>query len=356
MLDRLHYRSRNGIRAFRRWFIPFVYSRIHQDRFRPVLCYLYTDWKCNIDCHYCFQFDNDRSGMTLETAKSSIDWLESVGCRVVALMGGEPLVRPDFILEVIRYGSGKGFFMYLPTNGYLMDEKFIDEAGRAGVTAINLSVDCVAPRRGLPKALLAVEPQFRYMVKQQRKWGFLVFFNINICRTNIKDVKLLTEIARQNRIGTDYHLVEAPLEVVNTDHFRHQDFHLGITPDEFEEVDGLLDWLIERQREGWTMVNSIPHLQTMKERMRGHLQPWDCRAGHNGALIRPDGTLSPCFDLITYDYDWGRIWEPRFDPQALTEVRKSCMPKCSSTCYHTIASYYDLHTIPQWIAKHARMG
>jgi len=152
MLDRIHYKGRNGVRAFRRWFIPFVYSRIHQDRFRPVLCYLYTDWKCNIDCHYCFQFDNDRPGMTLEMAKSSIDWLESVGCRVVALMGGEPLVRSDFILEVIRYGSGKGFFMYLPTNGYLMDEQFIDEAGRAGVAAINLAVDCVAPRRGLPKA------------------------------------------------------------------------------------------------------------------------------------------------------------------------------------------------------------
>ena len=104
------------------------------------------------------------------------------------------------------------------------------------------------------------------------------------------------------------------------------------------------------------MVNSISHLQAMKERMRGHLRPWDCRAGHNGALIRPDGTLSPCFDLITYDYDWGRIWEPRFDPQRLIEVRKSCMPKCSSTCYHTIASYYDLNTIPQWLVKHVRMG
>ena len=104
------------------------------------------------------------------------------------------------------------------------------------------------------------------------------------------------------------------------------------------------------------MVNSISHLQAMKERMRGHLRPYDCRAGHNGGLIRPDGTLYPCFDLITYDYDWGRIWEPRFDPQALMEVRKSCMPKCSSTCYHTIASYYDMNTISQWLVKHARMG
>jgi hypothetical protein len=29
--------------------------------------------------------------------------------------------------------------------------------------------------------------------------------------TNIKDVKMLTEIAHQNRIGTDYHLNEPPI-------------------------------------------------------------------------------------------------------------------------------------------------
>ena len=356
MLEKTHYKCRNGIRAVRRWFIPYLFSLVYYDRFRPILCYLFTDWKCNIDCHYCWQYDNQLPGMSLDTAKSSIDWLKSVGCRVVAIMGGEPLVRRDFILEVIRYGSERGFFMYLPTNGYLMDERFIDEAGRAGVTAINLAVDCVAPRLGLPKALLAVERQFQYLVEQRKRWGFIVFFNINICRTNIKDVRLLTEIAHENGIGTDYHLNEAPQEVANIDHFKHPEFDLGITSNEYDEVEELLDWIIARQREGWCMVNSIPHLQTMKERMRGRISPWDCRAGHNGALIRPDGTLSPCFDLITYNHDWGRIWEPRFDSDALQKVRESCLTKCSSTCYVTMASYYSLRTIPRWIAKHTQMG
>jgi len=356
MFETVHYRSANGIRALRCWFIPFVNSRVHHDEFRPVLCYLFTDWKCNIDCHYCFQFNNNEPGMSLETAKSSIDWLKSVGCRVIAIMGGEPLVRKDFILEVVRYGSEKGFFMYLPTNGYLMDEQFIDEVGRAGVAAINLAVDCIAPRKGLPKALLPIEPQFRYLVKQQKKYGFIIFFNINICRTNIKDVKMLTEIAHQNDIGTDYHLNEAPQEFVNIDHYKHKGNALYLTSEEYEEVDELLDWLIEKQRQGWTMVNSIAHLEAFKHRTRGAIWDWDCRAGHNGALIRPDGTLSPCFDLITYDHDWGRIWEPRFDEEALKAVKEKCRPMCSSTCFYTMASYYNLRTITQWIRKHTMMG
>ena len=138
---RFAYKVVNGGRAFRRWVIPYLNSRMHKGQFRPVLCYLYTEWKCNIDCHYCFQFDNSRPGMTLDTARSAIDWLKSIGCRVIPIMGGEPLLRKDFILDVIRYGSKSGFFVYLPTNGYLMDREFVDEMGRAGVAAVNLAVD-----------------------------------------------------------------------------------------------------------------------------------------------------------------------------------------------------------------------
>jgi len=356
VFETTYYKALNGVKAIKRWVIPYLNSRIHSNQFRPVLCYLFTEWRCNIDCYYCFQYNNDLPGMDIETAKSSIDWLKSIGCRVIPIMGGEPLMRKDFILDVIRYGAENGFFMYLPTNGYLMDKAFIDEVGRAGVAAINLAVDCVAPRKGLPKALLNIEPQFRYLVERQKKYGYLPFFNINICRNNIKDVKLLTEIAHQNKIGTDYHLNEPPQNFVDINHYKHHDDMLTITPDQYDEVNELLDWLIDKQRHGWPMVNSIKHLKVFKERMKGQMTPWDCRAGHNGALIRPDGSLSPCFDLISYDHDWGRIWAPKFDEAELQAVKKKCMPFCSSTCFYTMAYYYNLRTIPQWVGKHIRVG
>ncbi len=294
--------------------------------------------------------------MDLDTAMHAMDWLKSIGCRAIPLMGGEPLLRKDFVLEVIRYGAENGFFMYLPTNGYLLDKAFIDEVGRAGVAAINLAVDCLEPRRGLPKALLRIEPQFRYLVERQKKYNYLTFFNINICRTNIKDAKLLTEIAHQNGIGTDYHLTQTPQSFVDVDHYQHRDDMLSITPEKYDEADQLLDWLIDRQRQGWTMVNSIAHLEAFKEQMRGRTKPWDCRAGHNGALIRQDGTLSPCFDLISYDHDWGCIGEPRFDEEELRTVRERCLLRCSSTCFYTMGHYYNPRFLPQWIHKHIRVG
>jgi MoaA/NifB/PqqE/SkfB family radical SAM enzyme len=294
--------------------------------------------------------------MTIETARSAIDWLHSIGCRVIALMGGEPLVRKSFILEVVRYGAERGFFVYLPTNGYLLTEDYIDEIGEAGVSAINFAVDCVAPRPGLPKALMAVEPQFRYLVKQQKKHGYLLFLNMNITSVNLRDIKMLTEIAHANRIGTDYHINEPPMETNEVDHYNRDRDGMYIRPDQFDEVDALIDWIIEKNRSKYPMVNSVAHLRLMKEWMRGRTVPWKCRAGLNGSMIRPDGSLSPCFGLMTYDHDWGNIWNPQFEPEALNQVKQVCQPHCFSTCFYTMGHYYQPGEVFKWMFKHMRTG
>lgn len=350
------YKLKNGIRAMARWIVPYLASRIYPSRLRPVVSYLYSDWKCNIDCHYCWQYDNKRAGMSLDTAISSIDWLKTVGCRVVALMGGEPLVRKDFILKVIQYGSENGFFVYLPTNGYLLTNDYIDKIGSAEVAAINLAVDCVEPKPGLPKALKVIDSQFRYLVQQQEKYGYLLFFNINITSKNIDDAMRLTEIAHENGIGTDYHINEAPKDIVDSEHYNKKRDCLYVMPEQYEEVDRLIDWLIMKNRKGYTMVNSVANLEQMKYRMRNIPVKWDCRAGHNGILIKADGTLSPCFDLMTYNHDWGKIWNPKFNKAELKKVKSSCRDHCLSTCFYTMGHYYQPTETLKWMVKHMQLG
>ena len=105
------------------------------------------------------------------------------------------------------------------------------------------------------------------------------------------------------------------------------------------------------------MVNSIAHLQAFKARMRRRNPNWNCLAGQNAALIRTDGSLSPCFDTITYyDHDWGSIWEPRFDADELRKLKSRCLPHCSSTCFYTLGHYFNPRNMPQWIRKHVLVG
>jgi len=188
-----HYTAEQVKRAFRGWAVPWLKSRTLPGDFHPIIAYLFTEWKCNLDCHYCWAFDNRVKGMTEEIAKRSIDWLRDTGAGVLALMGGEPLLRPQFAHKVCYYAAKKGFWIYVPTNARLLRPQVTDWLADAGVATFNFAVDAVEEKKGLPKALAPVRSYFNYLVKKQYQYGYSVFFNINICRNNMDDVRQLTE-------------------------------------------------------------------------------------------------------------------------------------------------------------------
>jgi hypothetical protein len=99
-------------------------------------------------------------------------------------------------------------------------------------------------------------------VQQEKKYGYITFFNINITKNNVKDVKQLTEIAHKHGIATDYHINEPPQ--IKYQGFAHEQDGAWVTEAEFDEVDELLDWVIRKNLEGYTMVNSVEHLSAMK--------------------------------------------------------------------------------------------
>ena len=188
------------------WLLPYLKSRILPGAFHPIIAYLFTEWKCNLDCHYCWAFDNRVKGMSEDVARRAIDWLHSTTCRVLALMGGEPLLRPQFAHKVVNYAARKGFWIYIGTNARLLRPEVADRLADAGVAVFNVAVDAWSVKPGLPKALVPIEKYLEYLMRKQYVYGYMVFFNINICRNNHDDVRQLTEYAHQHRIATDYHI------------------------------------------------------------------------------------------------------------------------------------------------------
>ena len=71
--------------------------------------------------------------------------------------------------------------------------------------------------------------------------------------------------------------------------------------------------LVDKQRQGWKMVYSIPRFRNMKGSMRGVGEHWGCRAGENWLIIRTNGSLAPCFALYDASYDWGTVANQKFD-------------------------------------------
>ncbi len=352
VMSEKEYNRLNRVRGWKSWGIPYFKSRWHSRELRPIIAYLFTEYGCNLDCHYCWSYNNKTKGMTEDTARRSIDWLESIGCRVLALMGGEPLLRRDFVHKVVDYAGQKGFFVYLATNGRFLDPDTVVRLGDAGLSVINLAIDSVEVRPELPKAFTAVKDNLECMVKMQRHYGFTMFLNINITRINLDDVRELTEIGRSYNLATDYHINESPM--MEQEHFKHKTGNSTyITPDDWESIDALIDWLIDKQKQGYKMPNSPGQLANMKNMMRGKVEPWPCRAGKNTLIIREDGTLAPCFPMYGAAHDWGQVENDKFDLCQLDEMKKSCNATCYSTLNSILGYCYNNRTVFKWLARQA---
>jgi MoaA/NifB/PqqE/SkfB family radical SAM enzyme len=343
------------LRSMNGWLFPYMKSRVLPGPFHPIIAYLFTEWKCNLDCHYCWAFDNSVKGMTEDVARRSIDWLHSTTCRVLALMGGEPLLRPQFAHKVCYYAAKLGFWIYLPTNARLMRPEVTDRLLDAGVATVNFAVDAVDIKPGLPKALNPVRKNFDYLLRKQYKYGTVVFFNMNICKNNIEDIKQLTEIAHDNGIATDYHINESPM--IEQDHFQHYDNNSTyITKEDWPRVDELIDWLIEKNKSGYKMVNSVKRLNDMREFMKGKVEPWNCRAGQNSLIIRVDGSLAPCFPMYSATHNWGTIENHNFEVPQLDHMKESCQTHCFSTLNHNLGFCYNDTRVIKWVMKQAVRG
>ena len=383
-------------RTMRGWLFPYVKSRVLPGDFHPITAYLFLEYKCNLDCWYCWAFDNRVKGMTEDVARRSIDWLYDHGCRVLALMGGEPLLRPQFAHKVVYYAAKKGFWVYIGTNGRLLRPEVADRLGDAGVAVFNFALDAWDLKPGLPKALVPAQKNLVYVLGKQYVYGYMVFFNINICRNNLEDVRQLTEFARAHRVATDYHINETPM-LEQDEHFKHlEENPTYIRPQDWREVDSLIDWIIEKNRSGYQMVNSAQRLREMKAFMRMasgtnlkelgwygdgskengdvarllasmdgiiqepdgevHFTEWNCRAGQNNVIIRTDGTVAPCFPMYAASYDWGNIEDSHFDAGELRHMKKTCQRHCFSTLNHNLAYCYNDARVIKWLWKQALNG
>ena len=100
------------------------------------LC-LHVAHTCNLNCEYCFasqgKYHGERAIMSLETAKSAIDFLvEHSGARhnlEVDFFGGEPLMNMETVKAVVEYArsrekeTGKTFNFTMTTNCLLLNEE-----------------------------------------------------------------------------------------------------------------------------------------------------------------------------------------------------------------------------------------
>jgi len=99
--------------------------------------------RCQCNCKHCGVSklrQAIKGELTIEQIDLLFQDLRLAGCLVVDLFGGEPTLRHD-LFDIIGRGKSYGFFVSLETNGYVIDEAYMDRLAAAGLDQIYLSLD-----------------------------------------------------------------------------------------------------------------------------------------------------------------------------------------------------------------------
>lgn len=97
----------------------------------PLIVWFEITRGCNLPCKHCYIEAGRPRKNELSTAEifSVLDQLKAAGVFALVLVGGEPMLHPDFI-PILRHAHELGFVISIATNGTYITQEIIDQLPR----------------------------------------------------------------------------------------------------------------------------------------------------------------------------------------------------------------------------------
>ena len=164
---------------------------------------------CNLRCKYCFtnspKGDHVKDFLPLSKVKEIANEADELGYIEWDLQGGELLLWPDKLFNVLDAIKPERFYLYLTTNGYKADRKMIKELAKHGVSRMSVSIDSMDPKfhdemRGRKDSWRRAMQALEYI----QEAGMDPYLNITVGHYNAKseDLRLLLDYSKQKKYKT----------------------------------------------------------------------------------------------------------------------------------------------------------
>jgi radical SAM protein with 4Fe4S-binding SPASM domain len=104
---------------------------------------------CNLQCIHCHVSARGAlpDELNLKEAKVAIEEMHSLGTEAVIFSGGEPLLRKNFVLQLIEYCNDLGMITAMLSNGLLMTPHTALQLQEAGLKVVGMPIDSVIPEK-----------------------------------------------------------------------------------------------------------------------------------------------------------------------------------------------------------------
>jgi MoaA/NifB/PqqE/SkfB family radical SAM enzyme len=258
---------------------------------------LYPTHRCNLRCLYCSSPLRKTPELSTSAWLRIVDELADLGCRRVAILGGEPLLRAD-VSQLIDRVRDRGMSCVLTSNGLLVPRQ-IDRLRR--LSTLVLSLDAPGPANDEVRGA-GVFAAVRDAIAAARSAGVPVKLNAVLsAKTAIHLEALLDFVAQQNlHVTVNIMRSGAPDLWRDAARIRAED----------DDIRQILERLAARSRDDHRLLFSSTtyrYASRWGEYARDRIEESDappsdarrsgaprCQAGRYYVTIDPDGTVYPC--------------------------------------------------------------
>jgi len=257
--------------------------------------------ECNLACPHCFSAATRKSfpEFSINECFEIIDQLSALKLSAIGWTGGEPLLRKD-LDDIITYARKKKIKSSITTNGILLDEKRARSLKRAGVVAMQISVDgSTAERNAIMRR--ATPEDFRKImeaIRICRKLDFELSMAMLIGQENLDDAPEFIKWAKREGVESVRFCGFTPWGRGKADKVKAR---LAFT----NRLGDLHDFVASAVRKRKPMAFFDPGFGPLPPKYDYH----ECVAGQEWFYLTSMGDVYPCTALLDRRFRVGNIHE-----------------------------------------------
>lgn len=245
---------------------------------RPLWAQLNITWRCNLDCAYCTEYDNDKGHVGYDDLVARIEKCHQLGVLHTDLIGGEPLLHPD-VTRLLGQITARGMTTGMTTNGFLLTATRLDDLLAAGLGRLQISVDAVDATPSAPKSLKTLKGKIELCANRP------IWFRVNtvICDETLDQVEEVARFCFDRGVGVNFAVV----------HDRGR-LRRRINNSRYLEK---LRWLRAEKQAGRPVATPYFMLDYYEQTLTGAPPRWTCQAGQKCFYISPEGQFHFCYHV-----------------------------------------------------------
>ena len=281
---------------------------------KPMAAHLYVTDQCNLDCHYCNEYDNSIPHPETAELKRWMQHMRDLGVSRLVFQGGEPLLHPG-IVELTRYAKSLGFYkVSMATNALLLTRDMLRELERAGLDTMQISIDRVTPVAETRKSLKSVA----------HKLDWFDGSNVEVRVSGVLFNESLEEATKVINTCVEKG-IRVHARVVHDDLIHQRKLRLHPTTAPLLRA---VEYQETLKKQGAPIHTSWTIIEYEKKMLRGEEMDWTCTAGYKYFFVSAQGKFWLCSQVRTERH----IMDMTAADLLPYNTKKDCQKGCGVYC------------------------